>query len=141
MSSSRTTDDAVEAGSAANTVDEFLAKYLLGDLEAARGMVREDFSFRAPLLEAAAGKDAYFAGSEQKVRSIAGFRILRQWEQDGEVSTLYELDVHTSQGAASLLMHEWHSVTAGKIASTTMLFDTAAPAVQLLSQALAAHSD
>jgi len=80
----------------------------------------------------------FFAGSDRKAGYIGGFKILRQWEDGDEVSTLYEIDIRTREGAASLLMHEWHTLAGGQIASSLMLFDTAAPAVRLLHAALSA---
>ncbi|MGH9054437.1 MAG: hypothetical protein ACRDYY_01005 [Acidimicrobiales bacterium] len=126
--------------SAGAVVTEYLTAYLSGDIARAQSMVSADFSFRAPLIEVTATKDVFFAGSDRKAGYIRAFRILRQWESDDEVSTLYEIDVETSAGTASLLMHEWHTISAGQIASSVMLFDTAASAAMLLHDALAAPS-
>jgi ketosteroid isomerase-like protein len=122
-------------------VNEFLASFLSGDIDRAQSMVRDDFTFRAPLIEDAATKEAFFAGSQRKASHVRDFRIVRQWEDGAEVSTVYEIDVDTSAGAASMLMHEWHTVRDGQLASTIMSFDTGAPAAQLLRDALASsHS-
>lgn len=129
------------ASSAARIVTEYLTAYLSGEPPKASSMVREDFSFRAPLIETAGTKDVFFAGSDRKAAYIRAFRILRQWEDGDEVSTVYEIDIQTSEGAASLLMHEWHTLAAGQIASSVMLFDTAAPAARLLHEALSAHEN
>ncbi len=124
------------ADSGARIVTEYLTAYLSGEISTASQLVREDFSFRAPLIEAAASKGVFLAGSDRKASYVRAFRILRQWEDGDEVSTLYEIDIQTSEGAASLLMHEWHTLAAGRIASSVMLFDTAAPAARLLYEAL-----
>jgi hypothetical protein len=36
--------------------------------------------------------------------------MLRQWADDDEVSTAYERDMETSEGAATMAMNEWHMV-------------------------------
>lgn len=125
-----------DPSSPAAIVTSCLTAYLSGEIAKAQSLVRDDFSFRAPLMETGATKDVYFAGSDQKTQYIQDFRILRQWQDADEVATVYEIDVQTPAGAASMLMHEWHTVRAGKIASTVMIFDTAARAAQLLHDAL-----
>jgi predicted SnoaL-like aldol condensation-catalyzing enzyme len=127
------TDD---PSSPAAVVTSYLTAYLSGEIATAQSLVRDDFSFRAPLIETGGTKDAYFAGSGQKARYIQGFRILRQWQDGDEVAAVYEIDVQTPAGAASMLMHEWHTIRDGKIASTVMIFDMAARAAQLLHDAL-----
>jgi len=124
--------------SAGEVVTAYLTAYLSGDIPTARSMIKDDFSFRAPLLESTASKDVFFAGAERKASYIRSFSILRQWEDGNEVSTLYRLEVSTSSGSASMLMHEWHTTSSGQIASTVMLFDSAAPAARLLQEALKA---
>ena len=98
-------------------------------------MVRSDFTFRAPLVEAGS-KDDFFAGAEAKAGLIRGYRLLRQWHDKDEVSTLYEVDVRTSRGEASVLLHEWHTVSSGRLAASVMVFDTASRAAQLMHEAL-----
>jgi hypothetical protein len=117
-------------------VSEYLTAYLSGNIDHARSLVREDFWFRAPLIETTATKDVYFAGSDEKLALIRDFRIVAQWEGGDEVSTVYEIDVQTPAGTASMLMHEWHTVHDGQLTSTVMIFDTAARAAQLLGDAL-----
>jgi len=134
----RTEETSARGPAPASVVTEYLTAYLSADISKASSMVREDFSFRAPLVENTADKAIFFAGSERKAAYVRGFRILRQWQDGDDVSTLYELDIRTREGEASLLMHEWHKLAAGQIASTVMLFDTAAPGARLLHQALGA---
>src|SRR5690242_20537719 len=117
-------------------VTAFLQAFMSGDTARARAMASEDFTFRAPLHRGRGDKKAYFAGAEAKARFIHGFRILHQWARGDEVSTLYELDIRTPEGTAMLAMSEWHTVREGRVASTYMVFDSAAPAVALLRNAL-----
>ena len=102
-------------------------------------MVREDFVFRAPLIEGHSDKAAYFSGAANKAKHIRAFRILRQWADNNEVSTFYELDIETSVGSATMAISEWHTVVSGQIASTFMVFDSNAKAARLLGNALGAH--
>lgn len=120
-------------------VTTFLQAFMSGDTAKASAMASEDFAFQAPMHRGPGGKQAYFAGAQAKARFIHDFRILHQWAQGEEVSTLYELDIRTSEGTATLAMSEWHTVRDGRIRSTYMVFDSAAPAVSLLRRALGAH--
>ncbi len=115
----------------------YLTTYLSGDVDRAHSLVGDDFVFQAPLVESTATKEAFFAGIEHKLALIRAHRILRMWADGDSVFTVYEIDVETPAGAASMLMHEWHTVRQGRIASTVMIFDTQAPAAQLMRQALA----
>lgn len=121
----------------AGVVRAYLEAYFSGDLDTARALVRDDFSFRAPLVDGGGTKDMFFAGSEAKVRHVDEVRILRQWQDGGDVSTVYELRIATPQGSAPLLLHEWHTVVDGRLAASTLIFDTAGPGPTLLRDALA----
>jgi ketosteroid isomerase-like protein len=114
----------------------FLTRFFTGDIARAASMVSPDFSFRAPLQDAPAGKAAYFGGAEKKSRFVKGFRILRQWEDGPEVSTLYEIRIETPEGKASLVISDWHTIREGQVASIVMVFDSAARAAHLLGAAL-----
>jgi hypothetical protein len=112
-------------------VTRFLSSYHGGRIADARAMLTKDFSFRAPLVDEGS-REVFFAGAEEKSALVRAFRVLRQWEDADDVSTLYEIDVETKAGAASMLMHEWHHVRDGSIDSTVMVFDTVAPAAELI---------
>lgn len=124
---------------AALIVQDFLQAFMSGETARARSLVADDFAFRAPMHDGEGGQDAYFAGAEEKVRFIRGFRILHQWQDGDEVSTVYELDLGTYENHAVMRISEWHSVSGGKIASALMVFDTNAPAVHAMRVALHAH--
>lgn len=123
----------------AQAVTAFLQAFMSGDIDRARHMVSEDFSFQAPLHDGRGSKSAYFAGAETKTRFIRAFRILRQWADGDDVSTVYELDIHTPEGDATMAISEWHTVHAGRVTSTHMVFDSSSRAAQLLGHALGAH--
>jgi hypothetical protein len=117
-------------------VTGFLEAFMSGKIEQASAMVREDFSFNAPLLERTGDKNAYFAGAGKETRFIDAFRILHQWADGDDVSTLYELDIRTPEGAATMAVSEWHTVKSGQVASTFMVFNSTAEAARLLGNAL-----
>jgi predicted SnoaL-like aldol condensation-catalyzing enzyme len=116
---------------------DFLTAYLSGDHQRARSLMHDDFTFQAPLVEEGT-KEVYFAGAQAKVSFIDGFRILRQWTDGDDVAVTYEIDISGPSGSASMLMHEWQTVRDGKLASTVMIFDTAARGAQILHDALMA---
>ncbi|MEW2624746.1 nuclear transport factor 2 family protein [Streptomyces sp. NPDC048106] len=120
----------------ATVVADFLAAFFSGDIARARTAVSEDFSFRAPLMTTGGTEAEFFAGAERKTELIQDFRILRLWEDGDEVSCVYEIDVRTPAGHASMLLHEWHVVREGRVAETTMIFDTQAQAAHLIHDAL-----
>ncbi|WP_181799042.1 nuclear transport factor 2 family protein [Kitasatospora acidiphila] len=115
---------------------EYLAAFLAGDIAKARSAVSDDFSFRAPLMPIRGTKEQFFAGAERKTGLIRDFRILRLWQDGDEVSCVYEIDVSTPAGQASMLLHEWHVVRQGLLVETTMVFDTQAQAAHLIHDAL-----
>jgi hypothetical protein len=124
-------DDGSREQRPSEIVTRFLSSYHGGRIADARAMLTEDFWFRAPLV-GDGSQEVFFAGAEEKSALVRGFRVLRQWEDADDVSTLYEIDVETEAGAASMLMHEWHHVRDGSIDSTVMVFDTVAPAAELI---------
>ncbi len=127
------------SSSPAHIVSNFLEAFMSGDMERASSLVRDDFSFRAPLQQGTGGKAEYFGGAEEKARFIREFRILRQWADGNQVSTLYDIEIGTAEDAATMAISEWHTVREGQIASTFMVFDSDAPAAHLMADALGAH--
>jgi hypothetical protein len=51
-------------------VSEFLRAFMSGEVDKARGMVRDDFYFHAPLHEGRGDKGAYFAGARCAARVV-----------------------------------------------------------------------
>lgn len=122
--------------SPATVVADYLTAFLSGDIAKARSAMTDDFTFRAPLVHANGTKEVFFAGAEHKSALIRDFRILRLWQDGDEVSCVYEIDVETPAGRASMPLHEWHLVRDGRIAAISMIFDTHAPAADLIRNAL-----
>jgi predicted SnoaL-like aldol condensation-catalyzing enzyme len=117
-------------------VTAFLEAFMSGNIDKASSLVRDDFSFHAPLLEHTGDKHAYFADAARKAHFIEAIRILRQLADGDDVSTLYELDIRTPKGAATMAVSEWHTVKSGQVASTFMVFNATAEAARLLGEAL-----
>ena len=110
---------------AAEVVNAYLAAFWMGDVAQARRLVADDFSFRGPLAQAD-DKETFFASAAPLVPIVRGYRPLRQWEDGDEVCTVYECQLETPVGAGSVLVSEWNTVRAGRVAAARLMFDTAA---------------
>ncbi len=110
--------------SSAQVFREYLDRFSDGDLEGARELLAEDFSFRGPMLEAE-GRDAFLQGAAQLAPIVRGNQMLRQWEEGEEVCSIYEFSIETPAGAGSIPMAEWVRVRDGKLLSARLIFDTA----------------
>jgi ketosteroid isomerase-like protein len=103
---------------------EYLDRFTTGDLEGARDLLAEDFSFHGPMLQAE-GRDAFLEGASGLGPIVRGNEMLRQWEDGEEVCSVYEFKVETPAGAGSIPMTEWVRVRDGKLVSARVIFDTA----------------
>jgi hypothetical protein len=109
---------------AASVVVDYLTAFTAGDMDRARSLVSEDFSFRGPR-GGTEGRDEFFAAATWIGPYLRGVRILRQWEDGDDVSSLYEYDLGTKAGAASIRISEWSTVRDGQLTSALAVFDTA----------------
>lgn len=127
MSPTRNTEHSEhgEQPPAARTVTGYLEAFYTGDFDAARGLVSEDFAFSGPFLESN-GADQFFAGAEGLRRIVRGHRLVRQWAEGADISTLYEVEIETALGKGAVLMSEWDTVREGRLAAARVVFDTAA---------------
>ena len=111
-----------------------VAKYLTAladrNLDRARGLLADGFTFRGPGMERAVDRDTFLSEFGGKYDHVGDLRILRQAEGEGEVASLYEVDAQTPHGATTFLMTEWNTVRDGRIESALLVFDTA-PGAQL----------
>lgn len=104
----------------------YLARFTSGDREGAAELLCEDFRFHGPMLQSA-GKAAFLEGSAGLCPVMRGADVHRQWEEDGEVCSVYDFKVQTPAGAVvAIAMAEWTSFRDGKLASARLIFDTAA---------------
>ena len=72
------------------------------------------------------GADNFFSDTAPLAAIVRGYELLRQWEDDGEVCSIYNFKIETPAGAGSVLMAEWNEVSDGKLTSAKLVFDTAA---------------
>ena len=112
-------------GTSSRVVRDYLSAFTSGDMETARSLLADEFSFRGPILEAD-GRDAFFEGAAGLAPVVRGYRMLRQWEDGDDVCSVYEFNVETPAGAGSVLMSEWNTVRDGRLTSGRLVFDTAA---------------
>lgn len=110
---------------AGRVVSEYLDAFASGDFEGARQLVADDFSFAGPMVQVE-GSEGFFAASAPLVPIVRGFRMLRQWEEGDEVCSIYELRMESPAGAGSVVMAEWNRLRDGRVASSRLIFDTAA---------------
>ncbi len=110
---------------AAQVFDDYLSAFTSGDMDTARSLIADDFSFAGPMLQVT-GKEEFFAGASQLLPIMRGYRMLRQWEDGDEVCSIYEFKVETPAAAGAIVMTEWCKVREGQLASSRLVFDTAA---------------
>ena len=106
-------------------VNRYLGAFYLGDFDTARLVLADDFSFCGPFIETT-GRESFLTSAEGLRRIVMGHRLLRQWEDGSEVSSVYEVRIETPAGAGAVTMSEWHVARDDKLASGLVLFDTAA---------------
>lgn len=111
--------------SAAALVNTYLDAFYAGDFGKAGTLVSDDFHFKGPFVEAT-NKEAFFASAARLALIAKGHRLLRQWEDGGEVSSIYEVNLETPAGKGWVAMSEWHTVRHGKLVSARLILDTAA---------------
>ncbi len=109
----------------AQVFDDYLSAFTSGDMEAAQSLIADDFSFAGPMLQVT-GKEEFFAGASQLLPIMRGYRMLRQWEDGDEVCSIYEFKIETPAAAGAIVMTEWCKVREGRLASSRLVFDTAA---------------
>jgi hypothetical protein len=115
---------------ASTVVAQYLSALAGSDLDRARGLLADGFTFRGPAMERAVDRDTFLSEFGRKYDHVGDLRILRQAEREGQVASLYELDAQTPHGATTFLMTEWNTVRDGRIESALLVFDTA-PGAQL----------
>jgi hypothetical protein len=86
-------------------------------------MVTDGFEFQGPFLQVE-GADAFFDGAQGLRSIVRGVTVRRQWQDGGDVSTLYEVNLETAAGTGQVVMSEWSAVRDGKLAEALVVFDT-----------------
>lgn len=106
-------------------VNEYLQAFYSGYFDEARALVSDDFHFKGPFVEAA-DKEAFFSSAARLAEIVKGHRLLRQWVDGIEVSSIFEVNLQTPVARGSVTMSEWHTVRNGKLISGRVILDTAA---------------
>jgi ketosteroid isomerase-like protein len=93
-------------------------------IDALRDLVAEDISFVGPTMQAS-GAAEYVAMNEQLLGFHRETRVLQQFEQNGSVCSIYELDMSTPAGedVLTITMADWIEVADGRITSQRIYFD------------------
>lgn len=113
--------------SAADVFCGYLDRFTSGDIDGAGGLLTDDFSFHGPMLQSE-GRAAFLDGASGLGPIVRGYEMLRQWGDEGEVCSVYDFKIETPAGAGAITMAEWSTVREGKLASSRVIFDTAAMA-------------
>ena len=110
---------------ASEVFNNYLSAFGSNDMERARALVADDFSFDGPMLQVQ-GKDAFFEAMSGLPSIMKGHKILKQFEDGDEVCSIYDFEIETPAGSGSVTMSEWCTVEDGQLKSARLLFDTAA---------------
>ena len=110
----------------------YLERFTSGDVDGAAELLTEDFTFVGPILQAN-NKAEFLTGSAGLGPMVRGCEMHRQWLDGDEVCSIYDFKIETPAGSGSIPMAEWSVVRDGKLASSRLLFDTAAMAALMPS--------
>jgi ketosteroid isomerase-like protein len=117
-------------------VTQYLDAFASVDFKTTRGLLHEDFSFAGPI-DQVEGRDAFLEGATRLIPLMNGCRVLNQWEDGNDVCSIYDFRLRTPVATGAVVMAEWNRIREGRIASSKLIFDTAA-FLALLPQAPAA---
>jgi hypothetical protein len=106
-------------------VNAYLAAFYAGDVERARPLLAEDFTFVGPFV-AANGKRSFLESAARLAPIVRGHHILRQWQDTSEVCSIFELHLQTAIGTGTVTLCEWHTIRHALLAAGRVIFDTAA---------------
>ena len=113
------------ARTALDVVNNYLTSFYVGDFDEARAVVSDDFVFVGPFLQVQS-KELFFEGAEGLRGIVRGHRLLKQWSDSNNVSSIYDVDFETPAGAGSIVMSEWHVLRDDELVSGRVIFDSAA---------------
>ncbi len=103
----------------------YIDAFTAGDLDTARTYIADDFTFDGPFVKAGNKKEFFDNISPDLIAMTRGYNMLRQFEDDGELCSIYEFNIETPVGKGAVYMVEWNKVRNGQLASAKLLFDTA----------------
>ncbi|MGI0019449.1 MAG: nuclear transport factor 2 family protein [Nitrososphaera sp.] len=86
-------------------------------------MLTDDMGFSGPLIRASGAKN-YIEMVGPFLKSHKEWRMLKQFENGGDVCSIYELDLRTpSGGAFSVTIADWIRVSGDRIAEQRVYYD------------------
>ncbi len=85
-------------------------------------VLADEVTFNGPLVQWT-GKAEFLEGFKQMAAGMAGVRMLKQFEDGGEVCSIFEMDLNTPKGPVTANMSEWVKVSNGRITSARLHFD------------------
>jgi hypothetical protein len=93
----------------AEIVTRYLQAFYSGDMAGAETVVAPDLSFEGPFVKVG-DRSAFFRSAAPLAAIVRGHRLLRQWADDGEVCSIFDLTLESPLGRAVVSMAEWHTV-------------------------------
>ncbi|HUA06127.1 MAG TPA: nuclear transport factor 2 family protein [Solirubrobacteraceae bacterium] len=117
----------------AKTFRSYLERFASGDIDGAAELLADEFAFDGPILRAH-NKGEFLAGSATAAAIARGCTIHHQWVDGDDVCSIYDFEIETAAGTASIPMAEWSVIRDGKLVSSRLLFDTAAMAPLMSAQ-------
>ncbi|MGH3131731.1 MAG: nuclear transport factor 2 family protein [Gaiellaceae bacterium] len=110
-------------GQALDVANSFYSATNERRIDALRDLVADDVSFVGPTMQAS-GAAEYVGMNEQLLGFHQETRMLQQFEQNGSICSIYELDMSTPAGGVlTITMADWLEIADGKIASQRIYFD------------------
>jgi SnoaL-like domain len=112
-------------GSARDTVNHFyaLSNQQAAGLPAMRALITDDIILEGPL-NRTSGAEAYVAVLEQLLPAHVEYRIHRQFEEDDQVCSIYDLLLKAPAGQTiALPMVDWITLRGGQIAVQKLYYD------------------
>lgn len=106
-------------------VNQYLKSFYLGDFDGAESFLADGFNFKGPFIEVIGAREYILAASRLKP-IVCGHDLLKQWEEQADVCSIYNVKLQTSVGSGSIMMAEWNRVLNGKLISGQLIFDTGA---------------
>ena len=104
-------------------VDQYLTSFYMGDFESAESLVSDNFHFRGPFVEVT-GRREYFSAASRLREILHGHVLLKQWEDQADVCSIYDVNLQTPARSGSVTMVERNRVLNGKLVSGRLIFDT-----------------
>ena len=89
-----------------------------------RALVTDDYKFIGPL-ETWNGPDELLAAAEKYAPGHLDMRLHKIFEDGNDVCCIYDFTVNTPKGRMTMPMAEWLTIVGGKVAKSTLYFDTA----------------